>query len=92
MQKIFVKNVDDTILSIQKAFQDGKLSQEDYTKQLASIDEWLPGDLLVQTDLANTLKRIAKYGNAGFYDGKTAELIINEMDLNDGQRSYSRNI
>tara|TARA_B110000444_G_scaffold240175_1_gene255305 strand:+ start:144 stop:1934 length:1791 start_codon:yes stop_codon:yes gene_type:complete len=82
--KIFVKNVDDTILSIQKAFQDGKLSQEDYTKQLASIDEWLPGDLLVQTDLANTLKRIAKYGNAGFYDGKTAELIINEMDLNDG--------
>ena len=82
--KIFVKNVDDTILNIQKAFQDGKLSQEDYTKQLASIDEWLPGDLLVQTDLANTLKRIAKYGNAGFYDGKTAELIINEMDLNDG--------
>ncbi|MGY8808641.1 MAG: gamma-glutamyltransferase [Fidelibacterota bacterium] len=82
--KIFVKNVDDTILGIQKAFQDGKLSQEDYTKQLASIDEWLPGDLLVQTDLANTLKRIAKYGNAGFYDGKTAELIIKEMDLNDG--------
>ena len=82
--KIFVKNVDDTILNIQKAFQDGKLSQEDYTKQLASIDEWLPGDLLVQTDLANTLKRIAKYGNAGFYDGETAELIIREMDLNDG--------
>ena len=81
---IFVKNVDQTILSIQKAFQDGNLSEEDYTKQLAEINEWSEGDLLVQTDLANTLKRIAKHGNAGFYDGETAELIIREMNANDG--------
>ncbi|MFN8547243.1 MAG: gamma-glutamyltransferase [Candidatus Eisenbacteria bacterium] len=37
--------------------------------------EWKAGDLLVQTDLANTLDRIAAEGRAGFYLGQTAELI-----------------
>jgi len=82
--KIFVKDINDAIINIQKAFKNGDLSEEDYAKELASIDEWKPGDLLVQKDLADTLKRIAQYGNAGFYEGKTAELIIEEMNANDG--------
>ncbi|MEX2584511.1 MAG: gamma-glutamyltransferase [Gemmatimonadota bacterium] len=37
------------------------------------------GDRLVQTDLAETLGRIARDGRDGFYDGRTAELIVAEM-------------
>lgn len=41
--------------------------------------DWQAGDLLVQKDLARTLQRITKYDIDGFYNGKTAELITNEM-------------
>ena len=71
-------------MNAQKALKDGSISKEDYAKELAKIDQWKKGDLLVQTDLANTLKRIAKNGSAGFYEGETAELIIQEMNTNDG--------
>jgi gamma-glutamyltranspeptidase/glutathione hydrolase len=37
------------------------------------------GARLVQTDLANTLRRIAERGAAGFYDGETARLVAEEM-------------
>ena len=82
--EIFVKEIDSTILSAQKALKDGSISKEDYTEELANIDQWKTGDLLVQKDLANTLKRIAKNGSAGFYEGETAELIIQEMNTSDG--------
>jgi gamma-glutamyltranspeptidase / glutathione hydrolase len=45
---------------------------------------WKAGDTLVQTDLANTLKRIRDNGEAGFYQGKTAELIVEEMKRGGG--------
>lgn len=38
-----------------------------------------PGDRLVQEDLARTLVRIRDRGPAGFYDGKTANLLVAEM-------------
>ena len=47
------------------------------------------GDLLVQTDLANTLERIARFGAAGFYKGKTAMLIASDMRKNNGLISTS---
>jgi len=40
---------------------------------------WEGGDVLVQKDLAKTLKRIIKNDIDGFHSGKTAELIIKEM-------------
>jgi gamma-glutamyltranspeptidase/glutathione hydrolase len=40
---------------------------------------WKAGDTLIQKDLANTLKRIRDKGQAGFYEGKTARLIVEEM-------------
>ena len=43
-----------------------------------------PGDLYVQPDLAATLKRIAQNGTQGFYRGKTAELIVSEMQSGNG--------
>jgi gamma-glutamyltranspeptidase/glutathione hydrolase len=45
---------------------------------------WQEGDTLVQKDLANTLKRIQQKGQAGFYQGKTAELIVEEMKRGGG--------
>ncbi len=43
-----------------------------------------PGDLWVQKDLAATLRRIQRHGKAGFYSGRTAELIANFMAANGG--------
>lgn len=45
---------------------------------------WKSGDTLVQKDLSNTLKRIKKQGQAGFYEGETARLIIEEMQRGGG--------
>ncbi|HEU4473130.1 MAG TPA: gamma-glutamyltransferase [Flavisolibacter sp.] len=45
---------------------------------------WKAGDTLVQTDLANTLKRIRKEGLKGFYEGRTAALIVDEMKRGGG--------
>lgn len=44
---------------------------------------WKEGDTLVQTDLANTLKRIRE-GAKGFYEGRTAQLIVEEMKRGGG--------
>ncbi len=38
-----------------------------------------PGDIFVQKDLAATLKRISANGAREFYEGKTAELLVQEM-------------
>ncbi len=42
------------------------------------------GDRLVQTDLAGTLRLIADHGPAGFYQGRTAQLIARDMAANGG--------
>ncbi|MGD8837475.1 MAG: gamma-glutamyltransferase [Desulfobacteraceae bacterium] len=47
-------------------------------------DFYEPGDRYVQPDLAETLKRIARNGANGFYEGKTAELIVAEMQKGNG--------
>src|SRR5664280_514283 len=45
---------------------------------------WREGDILIQSDLAETLKRIRDYGRDGFYSGKTARLLIREMKRGNG--------
>jgi gamma-glutamyltranspeptidase/glutathione hydrolase len=47
-------------------------------------EQWIAGDTLIQTDLANTLKRIRDKGAAGFYEGETARLIVEEMKRGGG--------
>lgn len=42
------------------------------------------GNIFVQTDLAETLRRIAEKGAPGFYEGRTADLIAAEMEKNGG--------
>ncbi|MBD8491321.1 gamma-glutamyltransferase [Echinicola sp. CAU 1574] len=46
--------------------------------------KWEKGDVLVQKDLAATLKRIQLEGRDGFYKGKTAELLVAEMKAGNG--------
>jgi gamma-glutamyltranspeptidase / glutathione hydrolase len=45
---------------------------------------WKKGDILIQKDLANTLKRIRDRGAKGFYEGETARLIVAEMKRGNG--------
>jgi gamma-glutamyltranspeptidase/glutathione hydrolase len=45
---------------------------------------WKAGDTLVQNELAATLKLIRDKGEAGFYQGRTAELIVEEMKRGGG--------
>ena len=49
---------------------------------------WKAGDTLVQTDLTNTLKRIQEKGAAGFYEGETANLVVEEMKRGNGIITY----
>lgn len=50
--------------------------------------EWKMGDTLIQTDLSTTLRRIRDKGAAGFYEGETAKLIVEEMKRGGGIISY----
>ena len=45
---------------------------------------WEKGDCWIQTDLAETLKRIQKKGRKGFYAGKTAKMLLAEMKKGGG--------
>jgi len=45
---------------------------------------WKEGDVLIQSALAETLKRIRDHGREGFYSGKTARLLIREMKRGNG--------
>lgn len=52
--------------------------------QKDSLIRWKKGDILQQTDIAATLERIRDNGEAGFYEGKTADLIVAEMQRGNG--------
>ena len=47
-------------------------------------EPYAAGDRLRQPDLAATLERIADDGPAGFYAGRTAELLVREMEAGGG--------
>lgn len=59
-------------------------SMEKFSKKGEAYQQ---GDIWRQADLANTLRRISKYGRDGFYKGKTAELIAKEMSQKNGEIS-----
>jgi len=46
------------------------------------------GDLFVQADLAESLKRVSAQGRDGFYKGATADMIVAEMQRNGGLISH----
>ena len=66
--------------------------QSDFTKYPGSVKifgkKFSEGDVLVQTDLANTLKAVSEKGRDGFYKGWVADKIIFEMKRGGGIISY----
>ena len=58
-----------------------RLSKHAETKRIFTRDDrkWKAGDIFYQSNLAETLERIVKNGRDGFYKGKTADLIVEEM-------------
>lgn len=65
-------------------------TKEDFLKhnknavQFVNSGKWKAGDLLIQKELANTLKLIRDNGEKGFYEGETANAIVAEMKRGDG--------
>ena len=51
-----------------------------FTKEIP----WKKGDILVQKELAQTLKLIQKQGEKAFYEGKNAQLLVSEMKRGNG--------
>jgi gamma-glutamyltranspeptidase/glutathione hydrolase len=66
-------------------------TQADFTKYnpgsppvFVRATAWQKGDTLKQPELAATLQRIQNQGLAGFYQGRTAELLLAEMKKGNG--------
>ncbi|PRD51372.1 gamma-glutamyltransferase [Sphingobacterium gobiense] len=47
-------------------------------------EDWKPGNLFVQKQLARTLRQIASQGRDGFYKGAVADFIVAEMKRGNG--------
>lgn len=66
------------------AYRD-QFGEDDGTKKIfIKENDWTAGDVIVQKDLAKTLRLVAQFGNKGFYEGETADLIVEEMNKNGG--------
>lgn len=65
-------------------------NKENFTKNntirfvFVKQSHWKSGDILIQKELAETLKLIQKLGKNGFYEGKIAQLIVSEMQKGNG--------
>ncbi len=86
--EIFIKNYSLEMRQLQEDVQNETIPEEEYIKKMRDIKEWNEGDIIVQKDLAKTLKRIATNGRDGFYQGETANLIVSEMKANNGLITY----
>ena len=77
---------------VQTAFQVEQLNrfQDEFSEinvvipNVVREESWKEGDVIRFEDLALTLERIRDYGKDGFYSGKTADLIVQEMERGGG--------
>lgn len=74
---------------------EGLNSVQDQLKKYNSVlpeflirDTWQAGDRMIMEDLGHTLERIRDAGAAGFYEGKTADDIVQEIKRGAGLISY----
>lgn len=71
-----------TMLEIKDEFAKFSSSKKYFLKKDGST--YKEGEILVQKDLAKTLKEIQKNGKKAFYEGKIADLIVKDMQKNGG--------
>lgn len=66
--------------------------QKDFSKFPSSMKvfggNFKSGDVIIQKDLANTLRQISKNGTDGFYKGEVADKIVNSMENSNGIITY----
>ena len=72
----------DSLHSSKQRLQQYKASKNYFYKPDGS--HYSPGEHFIQSDLSLTLKRIAEQGRSGFYQGKTADLIVAQMKRSGG--------
>ncbi|WDT67683.1 gamma-glutamyltransferase [Cloacibacterium sp. TD35] len=60
------------------------LKHNSYKTAFTKKIPWKKGDILVQKELAQTLKLIQKQGEKAFYEGKNAQLLVAEMKRGNG--------
>ncbi len=100
--KDFPKLVEPALLLAQNGFRITKREAErlnEYREEFLKYNNpdiafvkqapWKEGDLLIQSDLANTLGHIYKNGKDGFYKGVVAAKIVAEMQANNGIIDYA---
>ncbi len=66
------------------SYRNGFISKNGAATAFTADSLWKEGDILVQTELAATLRRIRDEGREGFYGGETARLISAEMERGKG--------
>lgn len=71
-----------TMLEVKDEFAKFSSSKKYFLKKDGST--YKEGEILVQKDLAKTLKEIQKNGQKAFYEGKIADLIVKDMQKNGG--------
>lgn len=66
-----------------------KLKDDPETRRvlLRGGQSWTAGEMLMQADLAATLTRISERGADGFYEGETAQRLVQEMGKHSGMIS-----
>ncbi len=73
----------DSLKALEKRLKKWPASEKIFYKEGGAFFE--PGDVLVQSDLAATLQRIAEQGPDGFYKGQTAQSIVDAVQASDGR-------
>ncbi|WP_415183874.1 gamma-glutamyltransferase [Phaeovulum sp.] len=73
----------DSLKALEKRLKKWPASEAIFFKEGGAFFE--PGDLLVQSDLAATLQRIADEGPDGFYQGQTAQSIVDAVQASGGR-------
>ncbi|OSP56450.1 gamma-glutamyltransferase [Pseudoruegeria sp. SK021] len=73
----------DSLKGLEKRLKKWPASEAIFFKEGGAFYE--PGDVLIQSDLAATLQRIADEGPVGFYKGQTAQGIVDAVQASGGR-------
>jgi gamma-glutamyltranspeptidase/glutathione hydrolase len=73
----------DSLVGLEARLKKWPSSASIFYKEDGSFYE--PGEILVQSDLANTLQKVADEGPDGFYKGETAEKIVDAVQAAGGR-------